>query len=130
MLHEGILNADDSTLAADRDADGVVVSNYGGRQLEDDMSAVQVLPEIASTAGRQDGRDTRRRDSSRSQRRADTHTRRNRLHVRMRRFYGLTAGRKPGVERVLDILRDEIDVTFSLLGRPTLADIDRRILQG
>jgi isopentenyl diphosphate isomerase/L-lactate dehydrogenase-like FMN-dependent dehydrogenase len=45
-------------------------------------------------------------------------------------LYGLASGGQPGVERALEILRDEIDVTLTLLGRPTFSEIDRRILQG
>jgi L-lactate dehydrogenase (cytochrome) len=45
-------------------------------------------------------------------------------------LYGLASGGQPGVERALEILRDEIDITLTLLGRPTLAEIDSRILQG
>ena len=45
-------------------------------------------------------------------------------------LYGLAAGGLPGVERALEILRDEIDIALTLLGRPTLAEIDRQILQG
>jgi isopentenyl diphosphate isomerase/L-lactate dehydrogenase-like FMN-dependent dehydrogenase len=43
-------------------------------------------------------------------------------------LYGLAAGGQSGVERALEILRDEIDVTLTLLGRAKLADIDRSIL--
>lgn len=45
-------------------------------------------------------------------------------------LYGLASGGQPGVERALEILRDEIDITLTLPGRPTLAEIDRQILQG
>ena len=45
-------------------------------------------------------------------------------------LYGLASGGQPGVERALEILRDEIDITLTLLGRPTFSEIDRRILQG
>ena len=45
-------------------------------------------------------------------------------------LYGLAAAGQPGVERALEILRDEIDITLALLGRPTLSEIDRGILQG
>jgi len=43
-------------------------------------------------------------------------------------LYGLASGGQPGVERALEILRDEIDITLTLLGRPTLAEIDQRVL--
>ena len=43
-------------------------------------------------------------------------------------LYGLASGGQPGVERALQILRDEIDITLTLLGRPTLAEINRGVL--
>lgn len=45
-------------------------------------------------------------------------------------LYGLASGGQPGVEWALEILRDEIDITLTLLGRPTLAEIAHQILQG
>jgi len=43
-------------------------------------------------------------------------------------LYGLASEGQAGVERALEILRDEIDITLTLLGCPTLAEIDRNIL--
>jgi L-lactate dehydrogenase (cytochrome) len=43
-------------------------------------------------------------------------------------LYGLGSEGQAGVERALEILRDEIDITLTLLGCPTLAAIDRSIL--
>ena len=40
-------------------------------------------------------------------------------------LYGLGAGGQAGVERSIEILQNEIDRTLALLGRPTLADLDR-----
>jgi isopentenyl diphosphate isomerase/L-lactate dehydrogenase-like FMN-dependent dehydrogenase len=40
-------------------------------------------------------------------------------------LYGLGASGQDGVERSIEILQKEIDRTLALLGRPTLADLDR-----
>jgi isopentenyl diphosphate isomerase/L-lactate dehydrogenase-like FMN-dependent dehydrogenase len=44
-------------------------------------------------------------------------------------LWGLACGGQPGVERALEILQLEIDRTLGLLGRPTLADLDRSALR-
>jgi L-lactate dehydrogenase (cytochrome) len=43
-------------------------------------------------------------------------------------LYGLACAGQVGVERALTILRDEIDLAMALLGRPTIADLDRSSL--
>jgi L-lactate dehydrogenase (cytochrome) len=39
--------------------------------------------------------------------------------------YGVAAAGQTGVEKAIDILQTEIDRTLALIGRPTLADLDR-----
>lgn len=48
---KGILHPDDARLAREHGADGVIVSNHGGRQLDHAVSPLQVLPQIAAEAG-------------------------------------------------------------------------------
>ncbi len=130
VLLKGILTAEDARLALDHGADGVIVSNHGGRQLEGAMSAVQALPEIAEAVGDKlevilDGGIRRGADVVRARALGAKACMIGRAWL-----YGLAAGGQPGVERALEILRNEIDVTLTLLGRPMLAEIDRGILQG
>ena len=130
VLLKGILTAEDARLALDHGVDGVIVSNHGGRQLEGAMSAVQALPEIAEAVGDKlevilDGGIRRGADVVRARALGAKACMIGRAWL-----YGLAAGGQPGVERALEILRNEIDVTLTLLGRPTLAEIDRGILQG
>ena len=129
VLLKGILTAEDARLALDHGADGVIVSNHGGRQLEGAISAVQALPEIAEAVGDKlevilDGGIRRGADVVRARALGAKACMIGRAWL-----YGLASGGQSGVERALEILRDEIDVTLTLLGRPTLAEIDRRILQ-
>ena len=129
VLLKGILTAEDARLAVDHGADGVIVSNHGGRQLEGAMSAVQALPEIAAAVGGKlevilDGGIRRGADVVRA-----CALGAKACMIGRAWLYGLASGGQSGVERALEILRDEIDVTLTLLGRPTLAEIDRRILQ-
>ncbi|MGD2128201.1 MAG: L-lactate dehydrogenase [Lysobacterales bacterium] len=53
LLIKGVMSAEDATSAADCGADGVVVSNHGGRQLDGVASCITKLPEVAAAlAGR------------------------------------------------------------------------------
>jgi L-lactate dehydrogenase (cytochrome) len=129
LLLKGILTAEDARLALEHGADGVIVSNHGGRQLEGAISAVRALPEIAQAVGDKmevilDGGIRRGADVVRARALGAKACMIGRAWL-----YGLAAGGQPGVERALEILRNEIDVALTLLGRPTLSEIDRGILQ-
>jgi L-lactate dehydrogenase (cytochrome) len=50
LLVKGILSAEDARIARDCGADGVIVSNHGGRQLDGAVAPLRVLPEIAQVA--------------------------------------------------------------------------------
>ncbi|WOE75647.1 L-lactate dehydrogenase [Alterisphingorhabdus coralli] len=51
LIVKGILHPDDARAALAAGADGIVVSNHGGRQLDGAMSAVKALPGIVDTVG-------------------------------------------------------------------------------
>ena len=129
VLLKGILTAEDARLALDHGADGVIVSNHGGRQLEGAMSAVQALPEIAAAVGGKlevilDGGIRRGADVVRA-----CALGAKACMIGRAWLYGLASGGQSGVERALEILRDEIDIALTLLGRPTLAEINMRVLR-
>ena len=130
VLLKGILSVEDAKLAAAHGVDGVIVSNHGGRQLEGAVSAVHALPAIADAVGDRlevvlDGGIRRGADVVRARALGAKACMIGRAWL-----YGLASEGQAGVERALEILRDEIDITLTLLGRPTLADIDRGALEG
>ena len=51
MLLKGVLTAQDALRSIDHGADGIVVSNHGGRALDYSPSTLEVLPEIADAVG-------------------------------------------------------------------------------
>jgi len=51
MLIKGVMSAEDANAAAGAGADGVIVSNHGGRQLDGVGSTISALPEIAAALG-------------------------------------------------------------------------------
>ncbi len=129
VLLKGILSVEDAKLAASLGADGVIVSNHGGRQLEGAISAVHALPAIADAVGDRlevvlDGGIRRGADVVRARALGARACMIGRAWL-----YGLASAGQAGVERALEILRDEIDITLTLLGRPTLAEVDRETLE-
>ncbi len=128
LLLKGVLTAADASLAKDHGVDGIIVSNHGGRQLDGAVSPVQALPEIAAAIGDRmeiilDGGIRRGADVVRAKALGAKACMIGRAWL-----YGLAAGGQAGVERALEILRDEIDVALTLLGRPVFASVDRNIL--
>ena len=53
LLVKGVMRADDALCAVNSGADGVVISNHGGRQIDGVASTVSRLPEVAKAVGRQ-----------------------------------------------------------------------------
>jgi L-lactate dehydrogenase (cytochrome) len=51
LLLKGIMRADDARIGCDHGADGIIVSNHGGRQLDGTVSPLRVLPSIVAAAG-------------------------------------------------------------------------------
>jgi L-lactate dehydrogenase (cytochrome) len=51
LVVKGIMGTADARIARESGADGIVVSNHGGRQLDSTVSPLRVLPQIAAEAG-------------------------------------------------------------------------------
>jgi isopentenyl diphosphate isomerase/L-lactate dehydrogenase-like FMN-dependent dehydrogenase len=124
LLVKGVLTAEDAKRAVDAGADGVVVSNHGGRQLDGAPSAIRALDAIARAdigtelfldGGIRTGVDVVRACALGARM----------VFVGRPWFWGLAAGGEAGVARMLEILRSEVDRTLALLGCPRLGDVDR-----
>jgi L-lactate dehydrogenase (cytochrome) len=124
LVVKGVLTGEDARKAADLGADGIVVSNHGGRQLDYCPAPIDVLPEIVDAVG------------DRAEVLLDSGVRRGSDVVKALALgaracmvgrpylWGLASGGQAGVERTFTILNTEIDRTLALIGRPTLADLD------
>jgi L-lactate dehydrogenase (cytochrome) len=116
LLVKGILHPDDAREALARGADGIIVSNHGGRQLDGAPSTIRALPAIADAVG---GAAEIVLDSG--VRRGADILKALALGARAcligkAALYGLPAGGEAGVTRVLAILRQELDVAMALTG--------------
>ncbi len=128
LIIKGVLDPEDAKAAADIGADGVVVSNHGGRQLDGVLSSARALPAIADAVG------------DRLTVLADSGVRSGLDVVRMlalgakgvllgRAFvYALAARGEAGVTQLLDLIEKEMRVAMALTGVRDVASIDRSIL--
>jgi isopentenyl diphosphate isomerase/L-lactate dehydrogenase-like FMN-dependent dehydrogenase len=116
LLVKGVLTVEDALLAARHGADGIFVSNHGGRQLDGAVSPMEVLPEIAAAV---DGRLRIMIDSG--FRRGSDIVKALALGADMvfvgrAPLYGVAAGGEAGAQRALEILSSEVDRVMALLG--------------
>ncbi|WP_086934422.1 FMN-dependent L-lactate dehydrogenase LldD [Agarilytica rhodophyticola] len=128
MIVKGILDEGDAKDAVAFGADGIVVSNHGGRQLDGALSTAQALPMIASKvkgdlkifvdSGIRNGLDVVRMLALG----ADC-TMLGRSYI-----YALAAQGQAGVEHLLDLYRKEMEVAMTLTGAKTIAQITEDIL--
>ncbi|KQM70945.1 FMN-dependent L-lactate dehydrogenase LldD [Sphingomonas sp. Leaf20] len=128
LIIKGILDPDDARAAADVGADGIVVSNHGGRQLDGVLSTARALPPIADAVG------------DRLTVLADSGVRSGLDVVRMLALgahgvllgrawlYALAARGEAGVAQLLDLIEKEMRVAMTLTGVNTIAKINRSIL--
>lgn len=116
LLIKGLLRADDVERAMRVGADGVILSNHGGRQLDAAVSSMEVLPEARRLAGDRlailaDGGVRRGTDVLKGLALgADA------VLVGRATLYGVAAAGRDGAARALAILREEADRALGLLG--------------
>jgi 4-hydroxymandelate oxidase len=125
MVIKGIISPEDAVLAVEHGADGIVVSNHGGRILDYDPATLEVLPEIIDAVG---GRIPVLIDSG-FRRGSDVFKAlalgaRGVLLGRAARW-GLGAFGPAGVQRLLEIVQSELVATMKSAGRLTVSSIDR-----
>ncbi|QPI75034.1 FMN-dependent L-lactate dehydrogenase LldD [Sphingobium sp. Cam5-1] len=124
LIIKGILDVEDAKAAAALGADGIVVSNHGGRQLDGVPSSTRALPPIVDAVG---GKLTVL---------ADGGVRSGLDVVRMLALgaqgvllgrawvYALAGGGQAGVSHMLALVEAEIRVAMALTGRTKISDID------
>ena len=128
IIIKGILDVEDAKQAVNVGADAVVVSNHGGRQLDGAPSSIAALPAIVDAIGDKcevwmDGGIRTGQDILRAVALGAKGTLIGRAFL-----YGLGAGGRDGVSKVLEILHKELDLTMALCGRSKLAEVDESIL--
>jgi len=128
LILKGIMDVEDARLAVKSGADGIVVSNHGGRQLDGAPSSIDALPAIVSEVGSQievhmDGGIRSGQDVLRAWALGARGCWIGRAMV-----YGLGAMGEAGVTKALQIIHKELDVTMAFCGHTQIGHVDRRIL--
>lgn len=129
LLLKGVLNADDADHAVSIGASGILVSNHGGRILDTAPATIDALPEVvARVAGRipvlVDGGIRRGTDIVKARALGATAVLIGRPYC-----FGLAVAGAAGVQRVVEILRGELEMAMALMGRRTLQEIDGSALR-
>lgn len=124
VVAKGVMTGEDVSLCIEVGADGVIVSNHGGRHLDNTLATVEVLPEAVAAARDKlevylDGGIRRGADVVKA-----IALGARAVFIGRPLFWGLAVDGEKGVVRVLDILREEIEITMAKCGRPTIASID------
>ncbi len=125
LLLKGIETREDARLAREHGVDGIIVSNHGGRATEDLRPTIESLPEVIDGAGAQipvliDGGIRRGTDAYKALALGARAVGIGRPYV-----WGLSAFGQQGVERVLDILGAELQLTMKQCGTPSISQITK-----
>ncbi len=123
MIIKGILDPDDARDAVRFGADGIVVSNHGGRQLDGVLSSAKALPAIADAvkgdltiladSGIRSGLDVVRMLAQGA----------DGVMIGRAFIYALAAAGAAGVENLLDLFAKEMQVAMTLTGARSIAEI-------
>ena len=127
LVVKGIMHKDDARRARESGADGIIVSNHGGRQLDGTVSPLRVLPEIAAVGGDMpvmfDSGVRRGTDVLKALALGACF-----VFVGRPFLYAAAIGGEPGVRRGIDLLSQEIDRDMALLGINSLAEMRPELL--
>lgn len=124
LVVKGIQNVGDAVASIEAGADGIILSNHGGRQLDRAPVPLHLLPEVIKEVGNK----------------AEVHVDTGIMHgqdvvaalasgakftwIGRAYLYGLMAGGKSGVDKTLEIFRTQITRTMKLLGVSSVAELN------
>ncbi|MEY3006341.1 MAG: hypothetical protein RI942_683 [Pseudomonadota bacterium] len=129
LIIKGVLNPTDAALAIKSGADGIVVSNHGGRQLDCVSSTINALPAIKDAIGDTgtlivDGGIRSGQDVFKALAKGADHTLIGRPWV-----YALAAQGQKGVYDTLTAFRSELEISMALTGVTRIEQIDHSVIE-
>lgn len=129
VLVKGLVRADDARLALEYGAHGIIVSNHGGRQLDTAPATADVLEPIVDALGGRlpvlvDGGIRRGTDVLKALALGA-----KAVLIGRPVLWGLALAGEAGVRRVLELLRDELDIAMALAGCRSLAEVSRDLVR-
>ncbi len=128
VVAKGIMTGEDVAFCAEAGADAVIVSNHGGRHLDNTLAPIEVLSEaVAAARGKVeillDGGIRRGADIVKALALGASA-----VFIGRPLFWGLAVGGEQGLVRVLNILREEMEITMAKCGKPTIDSIDASVV--
>jgi L-lactate dehydrogenase (cytochrome)/(S)-mandelate dehydrogenase len=128
LILKGVLHPAEARRAAELGADGLIVSNHGGRQLDGAPASLEALPVVVDAVGGRipvlmDGGVRRGADVVKALALGAAA-----CLVARPQLWGLAVAGEAGVAHMLEIYRREIDRVLGLCGISRIADIDRTLL--
>ncbi len=128
LILKGIQDVEDARLAVESGADALIVSNHGGRQLDGAQSSIEALPAIVDAVGQQievhmDSGIRSGQDVLKAMALGAKGT-----YIGRAMLYGLGAMGREGVDKALQIIHKELDLTMAFCGRTQMAQVDSSIL--
>lgn len=123
ILVKGVQSVEDAKLLTKTGIDGIILSTHGGRQLDKAPVPLELLPQVKKAVGKNmkvflDGGIMSGSDIL-----AAIAFGADAVFVGRAYLYGIMAGGKLGVERVVEILKKEIETNMRLLGITSLAQL-------
>ena len=127
LIIKGILAKEDAVIAREHGADGIIVSNHGGRQLDTATSPLRVLPGIVAASGdmtvMMDSGFRRGTDVLKALALGAKF-----VFVGRPMLYAAAVAGETGVSHAIRLLRDEIDRDMAMLGTNTISEVTRACL--
>ena len=128
IILKGIQDVEDARLGVNSGADALIVSNHGGRQLDGAESSIRALPAIVDAVSKQievhmDGGIRSGQDVLKARALGAQGT-----YIGRSFLYGLGAMGEAGVDKVLEIIHKELDLTMAFCGHTNIETVDKSIL--
>lgn len=130
LFVKGVLTADDASRARSIGADGLVVSNHGGRQLDRAPDSLTALAEVRAAVGEDMELVLDSGIMSGTDVVAALCAGADFVLIGRAYLYGLMAGGQRGVEKAIDLIRAEIRTAMGLMGARTVSDLGPHLARG
>ncbi|QIV86800.1 alpha-hydroxy acid oxidase [Glutamicibacter mishrai] len=129
LFVKGVLTTEDAAKAKAAGADGLVVSNHGGRQLDRAPIAFEALSEVRAEVGNDMEIILDSGIMSGADIVASLCAGADFVLIGRAYLYGLMAGGEQGVTRAIELLAKEVEVAMQLMGAASIADLDESLIR-